>query len=170
MPLAVEEQLTIHQLLEDSVYKKWLKKIPSIGSAICPSGKPWRVWVQMKRGGRWSRKDFEKYQEAYVFLRGQLHYCHDAALNCKVREFRPPVVRDPALGLVKFAGEMVGKKRYHIPSRVGQHEMHEWCPHCRRPTIFTWFSKHHSFPKPVTSSDRRCNICGIRLIAVRHYR
>jgi len=176
MPLAVEEQLTMRELLKDPIYKQWLKKMPSIGAAICPSGKPWRVWVQKRQGGNWARGDFETYRQAYDFMRWHLGLgVHDVALTCKIKEFRPPVVTDKSLPkrVIKVKGgpdRFVWRKRYHIPAQIGQNPLHEWCTYCRRPTIFTYFTRHHSHPQRVNGNERRCAICGIRLVAVRHYR
>lgn len=155
MPIAgVEEQLRMAELLEDPLYKAWLKKEPRITMPITQE-KPWRVWVQKKRGGPWARADFKSYPKAWKFMRQHMKLgIHDCALGARVLFFKPPVVS-------KVSG---GKKakRYHVPGMPGQNPAHRWCPLCRRPTIWTTFTKHHALPKhyKIAGYVVRCAICG----------
>lgn len=155
------EQLTMRELLEDPIYKKWLRVTPSYDCFIS-NGKPWRVWAQRERGKPWSRRDFAKYAEAFNFMAKLLRAgFHDVALNHKIHAFQPPVVRD----------KRTGKKRHHIPGKPGQSAKHMWCPHCRRPTIFATFTKHHAFDRLLYNNyTPRCAICGIAETAIKHYR
>ena len=161
MPIGVEEQLTMAQLLEDPLYAKWLSMIPKV-TWVTYGNRPWRVWVQRERNGKWARRDFKSYKKAYVFLIDHLEKWHDAALHSKVVPMQPPVVRD----------KTTKKKRYHIPAFPGQNEHHQWCPHCRRPTIFASFSQHHAFNRTLKPAPnvRRCCICGMSANGIKAYR
>lgn len=53
------------------------------------------------------------------------------------------------------------------PRLDGMEEEHIWCTYCRRPTVFRWFTAHHTLRNsPVAGTtdptDRRCTICGVR--------
>lgn len=152
-----DEQITLREYLQDPIFKKWMMRLP-VHQFEHPSGLPWRVWAQRDRGGKWAKRDFATYSEAFNFmvkklLRGGFH---DFAVSARIEEFWPPAVR-----------RGIRRERY-IPAVPGQHELHRWCPHCRRPTVFTSFLKHHAFAgwSSITSA-RRCSICGIAITALR---
>lgn len=155
------EQLTMRELLEDPIYKKWIRTTPQL-HVFSASGKPWRVWAQRKRGGGWSRREFATYVEAFNFMARLLRdEFHDATVCSKIHGFQPPVVRD----------KRTQQKRHHVPGKPGQSDKHMWCPHCRRPTVFTTFLKHHAFDRLLYNTyTARCAICGIAETAIRHYR
>jgi hypothetical protein len=168
----LEEQVTLREYLEDPIFAAWHRKEPSLGRVVTFSGRPWRVFAQQTRNGKWAFRDFKSWKKALKFTDKLLEQgFHDAALMSKVAVFQPPIVRDKSLGLVKHAGKMVGKKRYHVPAIVGQHHNHLWCPHCRRPTVFTTFSRHHTFQSGrFLMWKRRCAICGIAMTAIKLYK
>jgi hypothetical protein len=174
MPLALEEQATIRQLLENQRYRKWLKRVPKGSEVVCWSGRPWRVWVQRDQNGRWGFKDFEKYAPAYNFLVKQINAgAHDAALSSKVKPYPPPIAkRVKQKVMVKKQWVWLTKIIREVPRFPGMNSQHEWCPHCRRPTIFTTFAKHHALTGRVQHdpTQRRCAICGIRLLGITIYR
>jgi hypothetical protein len=168
-----EEQLTMRELLKDSLFKKWMMKPPNLGVTICYSGKPWRVWVQRELNGRWGKRDFAKYSEAWNFFVKHLKEgAYDAAISSKVKPFPPPVEK-----YKKQEYTVKGKtyvKRvpvFYIPKVPGMNPQHEWCPHCRRPTIFTTYRRHHAFAQRFNGEiKQRCSVCGIAWDNIRHYK
>lgn len=151
-------QITIRELLKDPLYKKWFSTVPKLppDSAHTP---PWRIYVQAEEGGSWARTETGGYVKAYRYVAKHIRDYHDICIQSKRHEFRPPVVKDKSTG-----------KRHYWPCPVG----HRWCPYCRRPTVFTYFSRHHLFSgrngfSTGTSGYKRCVICGIRLVATKDY-
>lgn len=149
----VPEQIPLRELLKDPLYRKWLAKIPhEMDAQTDQHKKPWRVWVQRERDGRWAFKDFTKYSEAYKFVAQNVKGFWDMALHCKAHLYRHPRIKQ-------------GLKR--VPWTLP--EGHDWCGLCRRPTIFRSFKHHHAFGRNRDGSRwqlsnwRRCSICGIRL-------
>jgi len=147
-------QVTFGELLQDPVYRAWFQTPPA-------RKKPerWRVYVQEKEGAPWKKADFARWADAYKFVRRHYKEWYDAALSSRVWEWRPPVIR-----------ERVGKRwrrNYYEPmvNVIG----HTWCPHCRRPTVFRQFRRHHNVGK-VLGYKPRCTICGIALSGIRLYK
>jgi hypothetical protein len=62
------------------------------------------------------------------------------------------------------------KRVYYAP--IVNWPGHTWCPYCRRPTVFGWFTSHHAFPPslPPLPYKKRCGICGIAQQAIKEYR
>lgn len=163
--------ITLPELLEDKVYRKFFTtpvRLPPQHPLAAPQ---WRVHVQRESDGRWGHKDFRKYSQAFKFLKPYLKTCHDATIQSRGIAYDPPtrwvrVTRGgkPILIPDPHSGEMVPKikKIDWIPKLPEGEDQHVWCPYCRRPTVFTWFSKHHAFGSSGTfdPSLRRCTICG----------
>lgn len=147
------KQVTLRKVMKaDPVFVKWMRREPTLRGE--PGPMPWRVWVQREKRGRWAYKDFATYREAFSFLAKHLKKWHDCALGCKARPFVPPQVVDGP------------RKRTRLPGSTTMLELyedHDWCPFCRRPTRFGYFTKHHAMPKGLcTPYERRCSICGVR--------
>jgi hypothetical protein len=145
--------MTLREQLQDPIFKKWFSTPPRerVDAAMTP---PWYVYVQTKVDGPWARAEFKSWKKGYKWLKRHLKDYHDMSLTHKRQEFQPPVVREG------------GKRRYHLPPAPG----HIWCGYCRRMTRFAYFGRHHAFGRRkggVNSGDRRCSICGIRLVALR---
>lgn len=131
--------LTIHELLKNDLYKAWLKKIPKVNAG---HSDPWTVFVLSD--GRWSKRTFPRYTQAYNFMVRNLKEYDDIVIHSNRVSFKPPVVK------------YKGKKQYW-PSPRG----FRWCPYCRRPTRFAYFRKHRNH-KMVEPYVKRCSVCGIR--------
>jgi hypothetical protein len=146
------EQVTLRELLQDPLFRKWMTKIPRPSPTPFPNG--WRVYAKI--GGRWRRKEFRTYAEAYRWLMPRLRRFEDAAISSKAQPFKPPIV------------SRGGVKDFWRPKLdlLG----HRWCPYCRRPTVFFTFRKHHAMPANLCASyEPRCTICGIRGSAIKEY-
>src|SRR5690606_21006339 len=144
--------LTLREQLQDPIYKKWFSTPPREEPSAAKSP-PWWVYVQTKPGGRWRRAEFTSWKAGYKYIAKNITTYNDMALVRKRQEIKPPVVRH------------MGKRKYHLPMAQG----HVWCGYCRRLTRFSYFKKHHALPKWANSGERRCNICGIRLAAIKRY-
>jgi len=156
------EQITMRELLADPIYRRWLTKKPELTTMGYSA--PWRVYLQAEPRGPWIEEDFQKYSAAYTYLRDNLRTSHDLALSCKRQGFKPPIVKRS------------GVREYYIPRPLSDSDAvkpshrHVWCPHCRRPTLFLWYKKHHAMSGyTVSPSDRRCRICGVRYIFIPKY-
>lgn len=172
-----EPQTPFRRLLEDPVYKAWLKKPPKDDRVT--HGEVWVAWLKPvshpNRPNRWYRKTFHTYKEAYVYVAKNLAGVEDAAIGCTHQEFKPPIVRtgyriarfkrkDPKTGKEVIVKQKVPVRKFltELPGRLPPG--HTWCGYCRRPTIFGYFLKHHALPKAYcVPYEKRCRICGVRL-------
>ena len=139
------DQLTLRQILKkDKFYRKWFARTPRL--KFDTPFPPWRLWIQREPGGKWGFKDFDVYAEAYQALSTILPKCHDAALGCKPQGFNPPVIK-------------VKNTKHWAPMPV----YHNWCPHCRRPTIFVKRRRCITNRQIIfTEPTLMCGICGVR--------
>lgn len=173
--------LTIHDLLEDSRYKEFFCKVPNLPDHLTsPGRKPWRLYVLLKGESDWRTKDCATYAEAFKRLKKLLPRAADATINCPGFSFDPPVriVRIKGKYKINSRGEkqqvtkMVTWKPRIPPD---EYEEHEWCPYCRRPTVFKRYFKHHALkPRkvgglPIDPAVLRCAICGAseRIVTLR---
>lgn len=171
------EQIRFVELLEYPEFKTFLTTKPDIPEVATAGGrKPWRVYVQREAHGKWAKKDFASYVEAFKFMKPHIKASHDVALHCRSVSYMPPgkwvkVVKGGKPVWLTGANDKPRRdpetgKRIQM-RRLKPMQMppgHEWCMYCRRPTIFTWFSKHHSFARRdlVMKMDvERCTICGV---------
>jgi hypothetical protein len=165
--------LTIHDLLEDERYRKYFLTVPRLPK-VQRTTPPWRLYVQ-KGDGLWRKRDFEQYGDA-VRMFNRLRSAgdmRDAAVTCRPVAFDPPtrIVRVKGKYVKTSRGELVQQTREilwsWVPLLNGEDDTHYWCPYCRRPTVFTWFSKHHAVlgvhKTYMDASARRCTICAVRL-------
>lgn len=151
------DQITLRELLRDPIYKAWFQKIPKLSAEVAHTP-PWRVYVQKEQFGSWAKLELPRYVKAYGWTAKNLKLYHDIVIMSKRQEFKPPVVKTST-----------GKKVYW-PCPDG----HRWCPYCRRPTVFAYFSRHHMFSgryngNSSASGFKRCMVCGIRLVATKEY-
>lgn len=167
--------ITLIELLEDPVYKAFLLKQPQIPKTAKanPSSPPWRLWVLLHGEFRWRKRDFDTYTEAFNFLKKKLKTgkIKDAAIHCKRVAFPPPI------RLAKIKGKFIkgsdGKLRqatkyveWTVKLPAEEPEAHRWCPYCRRPTVFKYYTRHHALDSiqgkgiMVDPSVKRCCICG----------
>lgn len=155
------EQVTLKVLLKrDPLFRKWMGQVPKIRDyGRTP---PWVVYVQREQGGGWARAEFKKYKKGLKFVLKNLDKYHDMALSHRRHDFKPPRVSKD------------NRTWYHLGisteevSFLPERPTHRWCGYCRRPTVFRFFSKHHSLPY-CPSDVRRCTICGASESFVRRY-
>lgn len=161
--------ITIHELLEDKAYKEFFLRRPAMPRVYGEQGKlPWRVYVQREADGRWAKKDLPTYREAFEFFKKWRDNMHDGAIASRPVAFAPPNKLVRVKGKYQVGSDGVNRQVtipvIWKPKLPAEETFHEWCPYCRRPTIFKWFSSHHAFPKgeAFDTAARRCTICGIR--------
>ena len=157
------------ELLEDKWYRRFLETKPTLPSIArnkrLQTSPPWTVYVQREVDGKWGKKAFWKYSEAFNFARKALRLgVHDVAINCKRVASKPPY------RLVRIRGRYVigsdGKKRQAtkrakwLPNLGNGQPDHTWCPYCRRPTVFKYYRKHPALKGLMDTTKRRCCICG----------
>ena len=162
--------MTIHELLEDKTYREWFLKPPPMPVVYKQIGaQPWRVYLQIDE--RWRKKDAGTYREAFGIFKDYKHLARDAAIVSKSVAFSPPHRMARIRGkyvIDKRTGKKVQVTKLVVWSPkvpMDEAEMHTWCPYCRRPTVFKYFSRHHAFTGFNTlnlNTTMRCTICGIR--------
>lgn len=163
--------LNIHDLLADPVYREFLTKRPTLPKHYTSANKPFRLYVLLKKDHKWHSKRFGTYDEAFTALKKYLPHASDAAINCPGVGFSPPqrIVRIKGKYFTNAKGEkdQVTKLVVWLPKVPdGEFEDHNWCPYCRRPTVFRRFTRHHALPVsrtagvPIDPTLLRCSICG----------
>lgn len=163
--------IVMSELVKDSTYRRFLQTKPKLPRVAKDpdraSSPPWVVYVQREHNGRWGKKEFWKYSEAFKFFSKALKKgVYDVALNNK-RYPTPPPSR-----MVRIKGRFVtgsdGVKRpatkivpWAMPAALLADGMpeHHWCQYCRRPTIFRWYTTHKRLGA-VDPGTPRCCICG----------
>lgn len=174
--------ITLPELLKDPKYRAFFLQVPK--TLVPPPGqKPWRLYIQREADGPWAKKDFEKYADAFRKLAAELKRgaVHDGAIQSRGIAYAPPerVAKVTKGGRPVWARNgqnqiMVDRDGNRIqrtvvvvwrPKLEPQDEPHTWCTYCRRPTVFRWFTNHHSIRGTelaglVDPSKQRCTICG----------
>lgn len=164
--------ITIHDLLKDSQYKEFICKVPKLPPHLTQPGKePWRLMVKLKGEHHWRTKRFATYKEAFSALKKVLPRAADATINCGAMQFDPftRVVRVKGKYFINAKGQKIQKTKLitWMPKMPeGEFEEHYWCPYCRRPSVFKYFTQHHALPLrrtggiPIDPAVLRCSICG----------
>lgn len=156
--------ITIHELLEDPIYRKYFSTVPKL-PAVPRLAPPWRLYLKNTEG-RWLKLDCEQYAQAFKVFKANRDKAIDAAIVCRPMTLPPPTKVVRVKG--KYVnGVQVTREVLWQPNLAGEDDAHSWCGRCRRPTVFKFFTQHHAFRGEQTQlmdpSVRRCVICGIRL-------
>lgn len=160
--------LTINDLLEDPHYKEYFLKVPKL-PATSATSKPWRVYLQLRGpDGKavWGQRDFHTYPEAFAFFKRKRKagVVLDGAIHCRRSSFGPPVRWAKIRG--KFINGHQAMKQIDWQPQLDPNDAadYRWCPWCRRPTAFQYYTKHRALRLMVgigvDPSLRRCHICG----------
>lgn len=162
--------IPMSELIKDPVYRKFLETPPKTPKVTRDptqqKSPPWVVYVQVENGGKWGKKEFWKYSEAFKFFRVWMKKgAHDATINNKRFPFDPPMRRVRIKGKFVLGSDGVERQATkEIPWKLKadiavDYPDHHWCRYCRRPVVFKFFSKH----KRIGDCDptvKRCVICG----------
>lgn len=142
------DQLRMRELLRDKTFRRYFAKQPRlfrpqrIDQQLGKDHWPWFIYVQKTEGSRWQRAKVPTYAKAFEHARTMLKDgVWDLAIHSRRASYAPP-------DDYEFA------------------QSHDWCPYCRRPTVFWYFRTHHAlrkFKHYDLSEQPRCTICGIRL-------
>lgn len=172
------EMITIRELLRDPQYREYFTKVPQLPSHYKPENLPWRLLVQKKGETKWRGKRYGTYQDAFKGFKKMLPVIDNAAINCPSLSFIPPIRNVRLKGKYKIV--QGGHKKQIIktlvwkPQITADMEHHDWCPHCRRPSIFRYASNkakmYNGFVVPPDEPALRCMICGAseRIIDLRN--
>ena len=161
--------LTLIDLLEDPIYKAYFCRVPKL-PATTSTSPPWRLFVLKKGEKVWRRKDFPTYSAAFKVLKKMLKQgvVRDAAIHCKRMSFPPPVRMMKIRGKYVIGSDGVRRQAskrvdWQPKNQSDIFDDHQWCPWCRRPTIFNYYSRHQNLNglgMPIDPSTLRCSICG----------
>ena len=157
-------QITIRDLLRDEDYKKYILTVPHLPEHY-KGTKPWKLFVKLKGHKVWKTKRFETYKEMIVYFKKLLPKLEDAAFNCPALSFRPPIKTVKLKGKTDLVrGKRVPALRSLLwrPKLTDGMERHEWCSHCRRPTVFKTLAArlHTTHGNVILTEPRyRCTIC-----------
>lgn len=131
---------TFKLLVEHPEYRKFVRTMPTI-PANMRQGRPWAVWA-ITHNARWRGGLFESYVDAWgatlKAMRNTEKY-RDVALVSRRQLFEPPRAVIP---LIEYP--------------------FEWCPRCRRPTMYRPLQRHHAVEILTLQDPYRCYFCGIR--------
>lgn len=162
------ELITIRELLKDPQYREFFRKVPKLPDHITPDNKPWQLLVKKEGETHWRSKRFGTYAEAFAGFKKMLPVIQDAAINCPGYSFMPPIRNVRIKG--KFVTVRGGGQRPYIktllwkPKITDDMSRHEWCPYCRRPSVFTFATtkprSRGGFILTETEPTIRCIICG----------
>lgn len=175
--------IPIGELLDDKTFRKFFTETPSM-YPVQLTRDAWRVWVKTTPTTPWRRKDVREYQSGVRhILRGvDQGSLHDAVLQSRGVSYKPPTRRVRVMHrgqpVMQVGRDGVAKPRidtlvWCTPATLVQdYGPHEWCFYCRRPTVFSYFARHHNFVgTPLEAfydnTVRRCCVCGITIDSIR---
>lgn len=162
------ELITIHELLRDPMYREYFTKAPKLPDHYVsnPEAMPWKLYVLKRGEDKWRTKRFHTYREGFAGLKKMLPIIENGSLNCPALSFMPPIKNFRVKGKYLDAA----KKKPMMKTKVWQPKLeadqpkHNWCPHCRRPSIFIFANKPFISPSgtkiPMGEPMMRCMICG----------
>lgn len=153
--------ITIKELLRDPQYRAFFTKVPELPAHYTAANRPWKLIVMKKGETTWRSKRVGTYEEAFAGFKKLLPIIDNAAINCPALGFAPPTRTVKLKGQVDAKGRPVIKTLAWKPAISDDMEHHDWCPHCRRPSIFhmaTLANGRVSAVDPVAAM--RCIICG----------
>lgn len=162
------ELITIRELLRDPQFRDYFTKVPTLPDHYTPDKLPWKLLVQKHGETRWRAKRFGTYRDAFDGFKKMLPLIDNAAINNPALSFMPP------LRTVRVKGKTVmvrGKVKPVIKTIIWKPRLeadmanHNWCPYCRRPSIFKYASlparrTPEGFVIPASEPAMRCCICG----------
>lgn len=168
------ELITIRELLSDPQYKAYFTQVPKLPAHYTVDNLPWKLMVLKPGEHAWRTKRFGTYPEAFAGFKRMLPTIENAAINCRPVGFLPPTYRVRVKGQFDKKGKQLIAHRLWKPQITEDMATHNWCPHCRRPTVFIMAvlpPRHREgFDIPFSEPALRCGICGIseRMVDLRH--
>ena len=162
------DMITLDELLRDPEYRAYFAKPPKLPAHYTPDVLPWRLFVMKQGETKWRSKRFGTYREAFEGFKKMRPVITNAAINCPGLGFMPPIKTFKVKGRVHTTGKQKGKpvlrSRIWVPQIEASMPAHNWCPHCRRPSIFITAAlgprKTETYTLPTSETALRCSICG----------
>jgi hypothetical protein len=155
------DQLTLRQLLADPLYKKWFLKRPT----VVPTGSqtpPWFIYILEE--GKWRRAQIGSYKKALKWAAKNLQGFDDIVISSKRQAYRPPRYRRNVEGHFEYCPKKCRLQHTETVIWESYPYTHQWCPYCRRPTVFDVFARHHAFTGQWDNGrcleKPRCTVCG----------
>jgi len=133
------ELISMNELLRDPTYRAYFLKAPALPSHYGPERLPWKLLVLKQGETVWRSKRFGTYQEAFEGFKRMRPHISNAAINCPSLDFMPPIRTFRVKGKTVKVGNKVMplmKSRVWTPQLTYDMADHNWCPYCRRPSIF----------------------------------
>lgn len=169
--------ITIRDLLRDPQYKKYFTTVPKLPPHYTTANMPWKLYV-LKSGEKiWRSKRFGTYGEAFAGFKQMLPVIENAAINCVPLTFTPPMRTVKVKGkteIIRGRERPVIRTIMWTPKIEADMAHHDWCGHCRRPSIFRNMvmsgARAKGYALPTSEPALRCIICGAseRITNIRH--
>jgi len=167
--------ITIKELLRDPQFKKYFTTVPVLPDHYTEENRPWKLMILKPGENAWRSKRFGTYQEAFAGFKKLYPTILNAAINCPPLDFMPPV------RTVRVKNKIDPKTKRPIlktlvwrPQITADMGEHNWCAHCRRPSIFKVAvfksARTGDFVQPDPEPLMRCIICGAseRIVNLRY--
>lgn len=159
------ELITLKELLRDPAYRAYFTKVPQLPEHYTPENMPWKLMILKPTENIWRTKRMGTYEEAFAGLKKLLPFISNAAINCPPLGFMPPTRTVRLKGKYDRKGKQLTRTTMWLPQIAGDMEHHDWCPHCRRPSIFHLATlsrprKENTYVTPRGEPVIRCIICG----------
>lgn len=168
------ELITIKELLRDPQYRSYFTKVPKLPPHYTEANLPWKLIILKSGEKAWRSKRFGTYQDAFAGLKKMLPVIQNGAINCPALTFMPPTRTVRLKGQYDKKGRQVIRTIMWKPSISSDMEHHDWCSHCRRPSIFKYATtpprQRGKYWSPQGEPALRCIICGAsdRIVNLRH--
>lgn len=163
MKTGLHELITIRELLRDPVFKKYFLTTPELPAHYTPDKLPWKLYVLKEGEHIWRSKRFGTYRDAFDGFKKMLPTITNAAINNPALSFMPPVRNVKVKGKVDSKGKPIIRSLVWKPQLTDDMSPHNWCPYCRRPSIFKFMlpkAVKGQFQLPMSEPKMRCIICG----------
>jgi hypothetical protein len=162
---------SMRSLMEDPVFRAYMKRPPHLPRNL-RTGNPYQIWVN--RSGNWGTALRPTYPDAWkVFVhhfKAGKEDGRDVTLVSRRVFFAPPgewyrvKIRD-----ARATGGWKVQWRWRQMFFWDELDLH-WCGRCRRPVFWApLYDGHHALRKSPAIAEEdnvRCNICGIRYVAM----
>lgn len=169
-----QNMITLKELLRDPQYRAFFIKPPRLPDHYLPANRPWKLLVLKPHEDVWRSKRYGTYTEAFAGLKKMLPIVDNAAINCPALSFQPPSKTVRLKAQFDKKGNQLLRTIWWKPQITADMDHHDWCPHCRRPSIFqvaTLARKANDHLLPIVGEGAlRCMICGAseRIIDLRN--
>lgn len=174
------DMITLRELLSDPTYKQYFLKIPQLPDHFNAGMQPWKLMILKVGETQWRTKRFGTYKEAFMALKSLLKNpdVYDLLINCPALDWQPPIRVAKVKGKTDAKGRPILRAVVWKPAIQPEMAVHHWCPYCRRPTKFDYFTSHKALTKArvgtlgsgVDPTKLRCSICAASesLVDLRH--